>query len=52
MDALVLKMLSKSPDERFADMLELQAALKSAGGPLFGVRGARLPTSAPVRRDR
>jgi len=43
LDALVLKMLSKTPDERFADMQELQAALKSAGGPLFGVRGGSSP---------
>jgi eukaryotic-like serine/threonine-protein kinase len=46
LDALVLKMLSKSPDGRFADMLELQAALKSAGGPLFGVRGGSSPDLA------
>jgi hypothetical protein len=40
LDALVLKMLSKNPDDRFADMPELQAALKIAGGTQFGFRGS------------
>jgi serine/threonine protein kinase len=40
-DAIVLKMLAKNPDERFADMGELQAALKSSGGSMFVVRGTQ-----------
>jgi len=32
LDAIVLKMLAKNPDERFADMAELQAALKATSG--------------------
>ena len=31
LDAIVLKMLSKNPEDRFADMSELQAALKTSG---------------------
>jgi serine/threonine-protein kinase len=50
-DALVLKMLSKNPDERYADMAELQAALKGSGG--FQVRSSpdlaktHAPTTKP-----
>jgi eukaryotic-like serine/threonine-protein kinase len=40
-DAIVLKMLSKNPDERFADMGELMTALKASGGSTFVVRGAQ-----------
>jgi serine/threonine protein kinase len=40
-DAIVLKMLSKNPDERFADMGELMTALKASGGSMFVVRGAQ-----------
>jgi hypothetical protein len=43
LDALVMRMLAKTPDERFSDMAELQAALKAAGGPLFGMRGNSSP---------
>ena len=32
LDALVLKMLAKNPDDRYADMSEVQAALKASGG--------------------
>jgi serine/threonine-protein kinase len=39
LDAIVLKMLSKNPEDRFADMSELQAALKGAGGSMLVVRG-------------
>ena len=41
LDAIVLKMLSKNPDERFADMGELMTALKSSGGSMFVVRSAQ-----------
>jgi eukaryotic-like serine/threonine-protein kinase len=44
-DAIVLKMLSKNPDERFADMGALMTALKASGGSMFVVRGAQ--TSSP-----
>ncbi len=47
-DAIVLKMLSKNPDERFADMGELQAALKSSGGSMFVVRGTQ-PSSPDMK---
>ena len=40
-DAIVLKMLSKNPDERFADMGELMTALKASGGSMFVVRSAQ-----------
>jgi serine/threonine-protein kinase len=52
LDALVLKMLAKSPDDRYADMGELQAALKASGG--FSVRSSpdfsktRPPTTDPA----
>ena len=32
LDALVLKMLAKNPEERYAEMSEFQAALKASGG--------------------
>jgi eukaryotic-like serine/threonine-protein kinase len=48
LDAIVLKMLAKNPDERFADMGELQAALKSSGGSMFVVRGS-VPSSPDLR---
>jgi serine/threonine protein kinase len=41
LDAIVLKMLAKNPDERFADMGELMTALKSSGGSMFVVRSAQ-----------
>ena len=41
LDAIVLKMLSKNPDERFADMGELMTALKASGGSMFVVRSAQ-----------
>ncbi len=47
MDAIVLKMLAKNPDERFADMGEVMTALKSSGGSAFVVRGAQ-PSSPDV----
>jgi serine/threonine-protein kinase len=46
LDAIVLKMLSKNPDDRFADMSELQTALKGSGGSMFVVRG-----TAPASQD-
>jgi hypothetical protein len=39
-DALVMKMLAKNPEDRFAEMNELQAALKASGGNQFTVRGS------------
>ncbi len=45
-DAVVLKMLAKNPDDRFADMAEVQLALKASGGSMFVVRG-----SAPSSPD-
>jgi serine/threonine-protein kinase len=47
LDAIVLKMLAKNPDERFADMGELQTALRSSGGSMFVVRGAQ-PSSPDI----
>jgi serine/threonine-protein kinase len=41
LDAIVLKMLSKNPDERFADMGELMTALKTSGGSMFVLRSAQ-----------
>ena len=41
LDAIVLKMLAKNPDERFADMGELMTALKASGGSMFVVRSAQ-----------
>jgi serine/threonine protein kinase len=46
-DAIVLKMLAKNPDERFADMGELMVALKASGGSMFVVRGTQ-PSSPDV----
>jgi len=46
-DAIVLKMLSKNPDDRYADMGELQVALKASGGSMFVVRGS-VPSSPDV----
>jgi len=45
-DAVVLKMLAKNPDDRFSDMLQVQMALKASGGSMFVVRG-----SAPSSPD-
>jgi len=39
-DALVMKMLAKNPDERYAEMREVQAALKACGGSQFSVAGS------------
>ena len=39
-DALVLKMLAKNPEDRFAQMTEVQDALKASGGSQFTVRGS------------
>ena len=47
LDAIVLKMLSKNPDERFADMGELMTALKASGGSMFVVRSAQ-PSSPDI----
>jgi hypothetical protein len=52
-DALVLKMLAKNPDERYPAMAEVQAALKASGGSQFTVRGSspdlgKAPAKAPV----
>jgi serine/threonine protein kinase len=41
LDAIVLKMLQKDPEKRFADMGELQVALKASGGTAFVVRGSQ-----------
>jgi serine/threonine-protein kinase len=35
LDALVVKMLAKNPEERYADMIALQGALRMAGGTLM-----------------
>jgi eukaryotic-like serine/threonine-protein kinase len=40
-DGIVLKMLSKNPDERFPDMGTLMTALKTSGGSMFVVRSAQ-----------
>jgi len=40
-DAIVLKMLAKDPAARYADMAELQIALKASGGSTFVVRGSQ-----------
>ena len=52
-DALVLKMLAKNPEERHADMKEVQAALKASGGSQFTVHAsspdlAKAPARPPV----
>ncbi len=39
-DALVLKMLAKNPEDRYAEMTEVQGALKASGGSQFTVRGS------------
>jgi eukaryotic-like serine/threonine-protein kinase len=39
-DALVLKMLAKSPEDRYPDMTAVQGALKASGGSQFTVRGS------------
>jgi serine/threonine-protein kinase len=39
-DALVLKMLAKNPDDRYAEMKEIQGALKASGGSQFTVRAS------------
>jgi eukaryotic-like serine/threonine-protein kinase len=39
-DALVLKMLAKNPEDRYAEMTEVQGALKASGGNQFTVRGS------------
>ncbi len=57
LDAIVLKMLDKNPEQRFTDMGGLQAALKASGGTMFVVRGSassspdlagRTPAPQPV----
>jgi serine/threonine protein kinase len=57
LDAIVLKMLEKTPERRFADMGELQVALKASGGTTYIVRGSgasspdlagKTPTPPPV----
>ncbi|HEY6475123.1 MAG TPA: serine/threonine-protein kinase [Polyangia bacterium] len=47
LDAIVLKMLAKNPDDRYPDMGALQAALKSSGGSMFVVRGS-VPSSPDI----
>src|SRR5436189_282972 len=39
-DALVMKMLAKNPEDRYAEMKEVQAALKASGGSQFTVAGS------------
>jgi eukaryotic-like serine/threonine-protein kinase len=39
-DALVLKMLAKNPEDRYLEMTEVQGALKASGGSQFTVRGS------------
>jgi eukaryotic-like serine/threonine-protein kinase len=46
-DAIVLKMLAKNPDDRYPDMGALQAALKGSGGSMFVVRGS-VPSSPDI----
>ena len=40
LDTLVLKMLAKNPEDRYANMAEVQGALKTSGGSQFTVRGS------------
>jgi eukaryotic-like serine/threonine-protein kinase len=40
LDAVVIKMLAKNPEDRYPDMTALQGALKLAGGPDLAVHGA------------
>jgi serine/threonine protein kinase len=49
LDAIVLKMLSKNPEDRFADMSEVQAALKESGGSMLAVRGTAPPSPETVK---
>jgi len=51
-EAVILTMLAKSPDERFDGMPALQAALKTAGEGLFSVRGSSPDLSATAQRAR
>ena len=53
LDLVILKMLAKSPDERYADMTELQAALKSAAGATIEFRGSSpdLGRTRPPKSD-
>lgn len=43
MEAIVLKMLAKKPDQRFSNLSEVQTALKETGAPGFPVRGTSSP---------
>jgi len=52
-DALVLKMLAKNPEDRYAEMKEVQGALKTSGGSQFTVHAsspdlAKSPSRSPV----
>jgi serine/threonine-protein kinase len=49
-DALVLKMLSKNPEDRYAEMTEVQGALKASGGTQFTVRGSSPDLAKPHAR--
>ena len=40
LDALVLKMLAKNPEDRYAEMAEVQGALKASGGSQFTVQSS------------
>jgi serine/threonine-protein kinase len=49
MDALVLKMLAKSPEDRFPDMTALQGALKVAGGTQLSLGSSPDILNAPTK---
>ena len=53
LDAVVLKMLAKNPEDRYADMASLTSAIRLAAGPPFSVQRsspdlANAPTQAAV----
>ena len=52
LEAVILTMLAKSPEERFDSMLALQAALKNAGDGVFVVRGSSPDLAATAGRTR
>jgi serine/threonine-protein kinase len=50
LDAVILKMLAKNPEDRYADMTSLSAALRLAAGPPFSVhRSSPDLANAPTR---
>jgi hypothetical protein len=51
-ESVISTMLAKNPDERFAAMSALQAALKSAGDGVFSVRGSSPDLASSAGRTR